>query len=463
MSLQELAARITGSVILPEAADWDDKTDGLVRNGRKPHCRPAAVVRPASVADVQATVRFAAAHGIRVSPSSGGHNLSGIAVQTGIVLDLGDLGGMAIDAAAQVAELGPAVTSGALAAALEAEGLAFPVGHRADVPMGGYLLGGGIGWNAGEWGVAAFSVLSAEIVTADGELVQASVDENPDLFWALRGAGPAFFGVVVRYRLRLHSLPRSITTTVRVYPSSRVEELERWLTGAAAVSPRNVEFTLAIATAPGGTDPVASAIATVFAGTEEEARETLEKIGAWAPENPIAVQGPMPTPFATLYAFGERMFPRGARYAFDSVWSDNGPALFRTLAHAVKAAPSFRSSALGLVIPPHSALRQDGPSAACSMRGAYWGCAYGVWQEPSDDAANLAWLREGADALATVATGHYVGEADLDRTGRLESCLDPVARGRANVLRANYDPKGVFGRAAANAAVHPAAIPIAAE
>ena len=154
-------------------------------------------MRAACVEDVQATVRYAARHGLKVSPRGSGHNFSGIALQDGIVLDLGALDRIAIDAEARIAEVEPAAKNGVLAAALTAHGLAFPVGHCHTVAMSGYLLGGGFGWNSGAWGLACHNVEAVEVVMADGRLIRASAVEHPDVFWAVRGGGP---GVLRRRR-----------------------------------------------------------------------------------------------------------------------------------------------------------------------------------------------------------------------------------------------------------------------
>ena len=196
--------------------------------------------------------------------------------------------------------------------------------------------------------MAAFNVEGVEVVTADGELRRASATENPDIFWAARGAGPAFFGVVTGYRLRLRPLPRAITTSVWTWPLDRIAEVERWMSEAVRTGPANVEFTAAMTSPPpplAGAGKVVSAIATVFADSAAEASGTLAAIAASAPAAALDIQQGMPTPFDTLYDIIAQFFPEGARYAADAFWSDAPEGLFAGLAEGVATSPAPASFA----------------------------------------------------------------------------------------------------------------------
>ncbi len=449
MTIGSLREAVRGTVIVLEDGDYEAARQALLWNGRKPGRRPLAIVRVASVEDVQAVVRFAAARGCRVSARGGGHHWAGVALQEGIILDLSALNDIAIDAEARIAEVGPAVRNGALARALGDHGLAFPTGHCETVPLSGYLLGGGFGWNSGAWGLACFNVEAVEVVTADGEIRQASATENPEIFWAARGAGPAFFGIVTRYRLRLHPLPRAITTSVWTYPLADIRTVERWMAASMAVVPENVEFSVMMGSAPpplaAVAPKVATAIATVFAESEAEARATLARIAEKAPDGTLDVQEAMPTPFEALYAIIGQFFPEGRRYAVDSFWAAAPEGRFlETLAEESGRAPSPETFSIGVILPPPAAGAPGLPDTAFSMVGPIFGCSYAIWRDPADDDANVDWLRRTANRLAPETAGHYVGEADLDRPGRLERCFSPAAWSRLQVLQARFDPAGRF-------------------
>ncbi|MCO5082697.1 MAG: FAD-binding oxidoreductase [Rhizobiaceae bacterium] len=444
MQIETLRAAMRGTLIVHDEASYDHARKGLLFNGSKPDRHPVLIVRAADVKDVQTVVRFAAAEGLAVSVRGSGHNWSGIALQDGIVLDVSALDTVSIDAAARIAEVGPGATNRTVARILTENGFAFPLGHCGTVALSGYLLGGGFGWNSGAWGMAAFSVESVDVVTADGMLRHASESENADIFWAARGAGPAFFGVVTGYRLRLQPLPRAITTSVWTYSLDRIAEVERWMTGAMRTGPANVEFTAAMTSAPpplAGAGKVVSAIATVFADNDTDAGDVLAAIAASAPNGALDIQQGMPTPFDTLYDIIAQFFPEGARYAVDSFWSNEPDSLLGSLAAGVAASPSPMSFALGVVMPPD---RPSAPAAALSVTGRAFAAAYAIWTDPSDDERHRAWLRATADTAAPVTLGHYVGEADLDRPGRMAGCFSPAAWNRLCALRQWHDPAGLF-------------------
>lgn len=451
MDMRALRLRIRGDVVTRDDAGYEAVRTGLSWNGRKPDRLPEIIVKAKDAGDVQAAVRFAAAHGKRISVRGGGHHWSGVAVQDCIVIDLAGMDALVIDPETRTARAEPGVRNGRLSEALAGHGLAFPAGHCASVPLSGYLLGGGLGWNSGAWGVACHNVESVEVVLADGALVTASATDNPDIFWAARGAGPEFFGVVVAYRLRLHPLPRAIRTSLWVYQPDRVEAVEAWMSRTMLQVPRNVEFTAVMASAPpplaGRTDKTLTAVATIFADTEEEAQETLAIIKAGAPDAALDRQLSLPTPFAVLYQIIGQFFPEGGRFAADSNWSDDPALLMKGLAEAVEIAPSAESFALAVIMPP---LDPDlMPPGAFSMAGPAFSCAYAVWRDAGQDDANVTWLRNASDRLSPVSLGHYVGEADLDRSERMTNSFAPAAFERLRELQHRYDPSGRFHRLAA--------------
>lgn len=445
MDIETLRRSVRGAVIAADEAGYDAARDGLLFNRRGPGRRPAVIVRATGVEDVRAAVRFAAAHGLRVSPRCSGHNWSGIAVQEGVVVDLAAMDRVVVDAAARRAEAGPGVTNRALAATLGAWGLAFPVGHCGTVAIGGYLLGGGFGWNSGSWGLGCHNVESVEVVLADGSVRRASAVENPDVFWAVRGGGPAFFGIVTRYRLRLQPLPRVMKAALFTYPLARMAEVEAWMGELALSAPRTLEVSTTMTTAPA---PIAAKVAmtaaTVFADDEAEADAILAAVAAIAPAGVLDRLGPMPVSFAMLDDLTAATYPAGKRNAVDCFWAASpGTPLLGTVAERVATAPVAHAHALALVLPPPPGPL---PDAAFSMAGAVYAGVHAVWDDPADDAAGVAWLRETADAVAGHAIGHYVGEADHDRPGRLEACYAPAAWERLAALRRRYDPAGMFDR-----------------
>src|SRR6185312_2050784 len=167
----------------------------------------AAVIRVANAADVAAALNFAQATGLELAVRSGGHSTIGKSGCTGgLVIDLRDLDAIEIDAAAHTAWCGSGLTAGAVTAAVERHGLMIGFGDSASVGIGGLTLGGGIGYLVRKHGLTIDSLLAVEIVTASGDILIADADHHADLFWAVRGGG-GNFGVVTRFKYRLHDLP----------------------------------------------------------------------------------------------------------------------------------------------------------------------------------------------------------------------------------------------------------------
>ena len=448
MNTEHLKRRISGAAISAFEPAFGKEHDGLIWNGRKPAHQARIIVRAGSVADVQEAVRFSAAHGLTVSPRGGGHHFTGIAARADMVIDLGALKGLRIDVASRTARVEPAVTNLKMATALDQKQLAFPLGHCGSVPMSGYLLGGGVGWNGGAWGMACGLVTSAEVVLADGRCVIASATENPEIFWAVRGAGPGFFGIVTAWWLDLMPAPATIETVVRVYPGAMAAEVAAWAETVMARAPAAVEFTAKVVAGPAG--PMVAAIATVFADSAESARMVHADLAVGAPPA-LDVIGPIQSPLAGLYQATDPSVPVGRRYRADSVWSDInlGEILGRTVA-AMKQAPSPETFAVFTLAPNAVALPQN---AAFSCTGRIFGAVYALWQEATDDDANAAWLHGLMADLSPLATGAYVGLCDLDRPGGCLPTHSAPAAQRLADLRRRFDPVGTFSTAPAAAAL----------
>jgi FAD/FMN-containing dehydrogenase len=449
MHIEDLRIQVGGRVIAEGEAGFAAAREGFVWNGRKPQATPRVIVQAASTADVQAAVRYASANGYRASARSGGHNWSGIALQDGVAIDLSALNAVSVDRLARIAEVEPAAKNLALAVALTAEGLAFPVGHCGDVAMGGYLLGGGFGWNEGTWGPACHLIEKAEVVLADGRIVIVSATDHADIFWALRGAGPLFFGIVTRYWLRLMPLPPAMAVTTWTYPLARVAEVTTSMKRLANLLPSFAEASLSLAAAPPaaglGDAKFATVILTVYGGSMTEIAGLARNVGDLVPEGAVAHTPPTPIDFASLYGIVDQSFPDGGRYGVDCVWSEDADATFEGLARMIAVAPSLQSNAIGVIYGRNSALSRDLPDAALSVIGPVCGTMHGTWALPEDDARNLAWLRAGMDGLDPVTLGRYVGHADLARPGRIDDCHSADARSRIAALAKTHDPQGVFG------------------
>jgi len=202
-SIGTLRGALSGPVIGPADPDYDQArrvwNAGIDR-------RPAMIARCASPADVAAAVTFAAEHGLEITVRGGAHSMSGAAVvNDGLMIDLSQLNQVRVDPRAKRARAGGGALMADLDAATQAHGLAVPAGVVSHTGVGGLTLGGGMGWLTRQAGLSIDNLASAQVVTADGQIVRAAADENPDLFWAIRGGG-GNFGVVTEFEFRLHEV-----------------------------------------------------------------------------------------------------------------------------------------------------------------------------------------------------------------------------------------------------------------
>ena len=201
--VDDLRSRVAGRVVGPLDPDYDAARATKVQAD----LHPAAIVEAADASDVAAIVRIARELGLELAVRSGGHSGAGHGgTEGGIQLNLGRLRDLDIDVADRTAWAGTGLTAGEVTTALSEHGLAVGFGDTGSVGVGGITTGGGIGFLVRKHGLTIDSVLAADVVTADGELVRADAEHHPDLFWAIRGGG-GNFGIVTRFQYRLHEVP----------------------------------------------------------------------------------------------------------------------------------------------------------------------------------------------------------------------------------------------------------------
>jgi len=215
-TIQELREAIRGGVVVPGDLAYDEARS--VWNGAIDR-RPAVVVRCAGTADVIAAVQFARSQDLVVAVRGGGHNVAGFGTcDGGLVVDLSPMKGIRVDPAGRTVQAQGGVVWGELDHETQAFGLATTGGLVTTTGIAGFTLGGGIGWLMRKHGLAVDNLVSADVVTADGELVSASGDQNPELLWGLRGGG-GNFGVVTAFHLRLHPIGPIVLGGMLMYPA----------------------------------------------------------------------------------------------------------------------------------------------------------------------------------------------------------------------------------------------------
>jgi FAD/FMN-containing dehydrogenase len=269
--LPELAGRLGGSLVLPDDPEFAALRKPVL--GQLEEVLPQAVARCATAGDVAEALSFARARGLPFAVRSGGHSFADFCTTSGLLIDLGQLASVEVDGG--VATVGPGVRVSVLADRLAEPGRMVPFGWCPTVAVGGSVLGGGYGMLSRRYGLGCDHLLAAQVVLAGGRAVWTDEDREPELFWALRGAGGGNFGVVTALVLRTHPAPR-VTTFVHRWPwraaTDVIDAWQRW----APEAPAEVNAELVLATAlPPDTEPRVVLFGAVV-GRAADARPLLE-------------------------------------------------------------------------------------------------------------------------------------------------------------------------------------------
>jgi FAD/FMN-containing dehydrogenase len=414
-----------------------------VFNRRLTDRQPAAVVRPSTEAEVVAAVRLARERGWQVAVRSGGHSWAQWSVRDdALVIDLGALSDIAYDEETGIVSAEPAVKGGAeLSPFLESRGRFFPGGHCPTVGIGGFLLQGGQGWNARGWGWAAEYVDAVDVVTAAGELVRASASSHADLYWAARGSGPGFPGVVTRFHLRTFPYPGHVAQTVHAYALDDFDEVMTWLHSTHQDVADTVEIVALTKTdATLAPTPVLLVTAVALVSSPAEASVALAPFRTSpALDRALLVLDAFPT---TLEEQRKRQLndnPEGHRWAVDNAWL-SGPAssVVPAMRRAYTTLPNEKAFTIWFSMAPLRTL----PDMAFSLQSEIYLASYVVWESPADDSRCLSWLSEAMKDLEPVTVGQYLGDSDLSR--RQVKFMSDEAWERFKSVRAAWDPDGLF-------------------
>jgi hypothetical protein len=423
---------MTSRLVRPGDPGWEEARVGRVFNARRPAREPAAVLFASGEQDLIDGVKLARASGWKVSVRSGGHSWAAWSVRDdALLIDLGGFREMSYDPATEIVSVTPSVQGGAeLRPFLASHGRFFAGGHCPTVGLGGFLLQGGQGYNARGWGWAAEQIAAIDVVTADGELVRASAGENADLFWAARGAGPGFFGLVTRFHLRTRPFPAAIAETVHVYPLEASDEVMTWLNGIHHTVSPDVEI---VAVSAGGALAVTGfALCDTMAGAVEALAplETCPVI-----DRTLVRRTAEPSSFESHAERQMAANPEGCRYVVDNAWLTGlSPALtelFTTL-------PTEKSFVIWFSMAPLREL----PDMAFSMQSEVYCATYLVYDDPDDDVRLRSWLTDRMTALQPVTAGQYLGDSDF--TARQLRFMGESQYRRLQEIRSRRDPESIF-------------------
>ena len=446
-SLQELASGLGGLLVTRSSANYEDVR--AVWNAMI-ETRPALIARCTSAADVQRCVRFAAANSLLFSIRGAGHNIAGSAlVEGGFTIDLSQMRDVEVDPVSATAIIQPGATLGDVDAATAEHGLALPVGINSTTGIAGLTLGGGFGWLSRKHGLTIDSLLSADVITASGDMVTASETENEDLFWGLRGGG-GNFGVVTSFTFGLYEVGPELLCGLVVHPFSDAPDLMRYYREFTSSCSDEMTLWMVLRDAPPlpflpeevhGTRVVVFAF--VYAGDPAEGERILAPLRAHGSPHGEHVGV---IPFAGFQqAFDPLLTPGARNYWKSHNFASLEDGVMAEVLSAVETLPSPQTE-IFIAQVGGAAARLPVESTAYPHRDAAFVLnVHTRWEDASDDRLCIDWARAFFDATAPYSTGgvymNFVSEAtDAARVQAAYGSSYP----RLQELKAKYDPDNAF-------------------
>jgi FAD binding domain len=437
---------------------YEDARVGRVFNHRRPERYPVAVFFPEDESDVVEAVKLANTEGYKIAIRAGGHSWAAWSVRDeGILLDLKHLNKIKYDEKTGIVEAQPATKGGMeLNPFLRQYGRFFCGGHCPTVGIGGFLLQGGQGWNARGWGWAVEYIVAIDVVTAEGEWVRADATQNQDLYWAARGAGPGFFGVVTCFHLKTIPIPKALYASTYLYPLDQAEAVLNWWQDIHGTVSLNIELVLLGQTVPnlpnmeerhpelieteGVNIPVIIVHALALEDTVEAALAALKPFETCPVIDKAYVRRTnYETSFAEQLVLQTEANPEGHRWAVNNAWLEGKKEdITRLMLPAFTELPNAKAFTLWYSMAPLRAL----PDMAFSMQTEIYYASYVIWENAEEDEKNKTWLKNLMNHIAPITAGQYLGDSDF--TAHSRKFISDKNYEKLEQIRANRDPKGVF-------------------
>jgi FAD/FMN-containing dehydrogenase len=445
-SVERLAEVFSGELMLPADPSFDQAR--RVWNVMIDK-RPSLIVRPRGAADVRSAVGFARENGLPVAVRCGGHSVAGKGVcDDGLLIDLSAMKGVRVDPARRTARANGGVLWGEYDRETQAFGLASPGGRVTTTGIGGFTLGGGYGWLSPKFGLACDNLISADVVTADGQLVVASEDENQDLFWGLRG-GSSNLGVVTSFEFRLHPVGPTIVGGMVMHPLERAPEVLRAFRDYVDGGPDELATAFGLFPAPPEPFVPSHLQGKTVLGTiachcgdvrdGERAVRPLKELG------PPVVDLIGPMPYTALQALLDPTAPSGWR------WYNTGEHLSDLSEQAIDVivdhAPQGLDPLSQIIVFRHGGAvsRIDDAETAFSNReAAYLLHPLAAWLAPEDDERHISWVRELTGAMEPFKTGGVYLNFTPDEHERVLAGYGASKYARLAALKERYDPANMF-------------------
>jgi FAD/FMN-containing dehydrogenase len=432
---QDLDEALKGRVIVPEHPEYDQARklwNAMIDK------RPAVIARVKTTEDVARAVRYARDNELQISVRGGGHNVAGFAVaDQGLVIDFSEMTEIVIDPEAKIARAQPGPQLIELVRAAEAHGLGTVVGTVSDTGLSGLTLGGGWGWLSSKYGLTADNVVRFEMVTVEGEVIHVSADENPDLFWALKGGG-GNFGVVTGFEIKLYPVGQMLAGLV-AFPSPAAPEVLRFFREFAEGAPDELGLGAAMLTSPAGP---AIGIALVYFGEDlAKGEEVLKPVRQFG--QPI-MDTIAPIPYSQVAAMIDDAAPIGIRDYWKSDYvAALGDDLIEDVCSAFARVPSPQTAIL--MLRAHGEVtRLPSDATAFPHRGNAFDMVVSAgWLDAADDEVNIAWAKDLGAKINRHSIGVYVNTMGNEGEGRIRAAYGPNYD-RLVEMKNKYDPTNVL-------------------
>jgi len=444
--LSTLRAEIAGPVLTPADSDYEQAR--RIWNGMIDR-RPALIVQCTRTEDIQRALRFARMRDIEVSVRGAGHNIAGNALcEHGMMIDLSAMRAVEVDAPARRAWVSPGATLADVDAATQAHGLATPVGINSTTGIAGLTLGGGFGWLTRRYGMTVDNLVAAEVVTAQGDLILASAEQNAELFWGLRGGG-GNFGIVARFLFQLHAVGPEIAAGLVVYPFEQAKAVLSAYRDYVQTAPETVSVWTVVRHAPPlpflpasahGRKVVILATACTAPNAQSEALlAPLSQFGA-----PLGSHlGIMPF-VQWQQAFDPLLAPGARNYWKSHNFTQMPDGLIDAIIEFGEQLPGPECEIFVAHI-AGAANRVPSDATAYAHRDARFVMnVHGRWQAASDDDAGIAWARGVFAACQPFASsGAYTNFMTADEAPRADAAYGANLE-RLRRLKQRYDPENMF-------------------
>jgi len=434
-----LAAELAGTLLRPGDAGYDEARrihNGLIDK------RPALIARCRSAADVARAIGFAREVGLEISIRGGGHNVAGRAcTEGGLMIDLAEMRAVEVDPERRTARAQGGVNWSELNAATAEHGLAVTGGAISTTGIAGLTLGGGLGWLMGLQGLAADNVLSVELVTAEGKVLNVTAESEPDLFWALRGGG-GNFGVATTFEFQLHEVAM-VTGGLVAHPFAAASEMLRFYREFTRTVPDELTVFAGLVHAPDGSGMKLAAMVVCHAGTPEQAEKDLAPLLEFG-QPAMTDVGQMPYP--VMNTLLDDAFPRGAlNYWKSSFLRDLDDGYIEAAIDAYSTVPSPMSAIL--LEHFHGAVTRV-PVAAAAVPHREEGFNLlipAVWTDPAATEENVAWARSTYDSVRPyLADRRWLNYLDDDDSADAVRAAYGPNYDRLVEVKRRYDPENVF-------------------